>query len=37
MTRRRNFLRHAATTAAAAGAVAATNLPAPAISQGRIK
>ena len=37
MTRRRNFLRHAATTAAAAGAVAASNLPAPAISQGRIE
>jgi TRAP-type mannitol/chloroaromatic compound transport system substrate-binding protein len=37
MTKRRNFLRNAATTAAAAGAVAASNLPAPALSQGRIE
>ena len=37
MTKRRNFLRSAATTAAAAGAVAASNLPAPAISQGRME
>jgi len=37
MTKRRNFLRSTATTAAAAGAVAASNLPAPAISQGRME